>query len=188
MPRWLLARMRDFALAVETIALGLAVHRRGSALSPVVRDVLGDALWWRWWCGGWLRSRRQSGCRGVRRWHSYSASPSNSASCSVCQRSTRSAGRLRDTLCSEPDLTPAILSRTPPGYLRQCSSKEPPNAVAPTSASVWVREQSANSRCRRHRCCANIQLGPARTEFADSPLGEGRPAGYDGTRYDKQPR
>jgi Protein of unknown function (DUF2809) len=45
MPRWLRARMRYFALAVGTMALGLAVHRRGSLLSPTVRDVLGDALW-----------------------------------------------------------------------------------------------------------------------------------------------
>lgn len=44
-PRWLLARMRYVALAVGTIALGLAVHWRGGALSPVVRDVLGDAMW-----------------------------------------------------------------------------------------------------------------------------------------------
>jgi hypothetical protein len=33
------------ALAVATIAVGLAVHWRGGALSPMVRDVLGDALW-----------------------------------------------------------------------------------------------------------------------------------------------
>ena len=39
------ARMRYVALAVATIALGLAVHWRGGALSSVVRDVLGDALW-----------------------------------------------------------------------------------------------------------------------------------------------
>jgi len=45
MPRWLLPRTRYVALAVGTIALGLAVHWRGDALSPVVRDVLGDALW-----------------------------------------------------------------------------------------------------------------------------------------------
>jgi hypothetical protein len=45
MPRWLFARTRYVALAVGTIALGLAVHGRGDALSPVVRDVLGDALW-----------------------------------------------------------------------------------------------------------------------------------------------
>ena len=45
MPRWLLARTRYVALAVGTISLGLAVHGRGDALSPVVRDVLGDALW-----------------------------------------------------------------------------------------------------------------------------------------------
>jgi hypothetical protein len=31
--------------AVGTIAIGLAVHRSGDALTPVVRDVLGDALW-----------------------------------------------------------------------------------------------------------------------------------------------
>jgi hypothetical protein len=45
MPRWLLARMRYVALAVGTIVVGLAVHWHGGALSPVVRDVLGDALW-----------------------------------------------------------------------------------------------------------------------------------------------
>ena len=33
------------ALAVGTIAAGLAVHVGGSALSPALRDVLGDALW-----------------------------------------------------------------------------------------------------------------------------------------------
>jgi len=38
-------RARYVALAVATIAVGLAVHWRGGALSPVVRDVLGDALW-----------------------------------------------------------------------------------------------------------------------------------------------
>ena len=37
--------MRYLALAVGTMALGLAVHRRGGILSPAVRDVLGDALW-----------------------------------------------------------------------------------------------------------------------------------------------
>jgi Protein of unknown function (DUF2809) len=37
--------MRYVALAVGTIVLGLAVHGRGGALSPVVRDVVGDALW-----------------------------------------------------------------------------------------------------------------------------------------------
>ena len=45
MPDWLRARTRYFALAVGSIALGLTVHLRGDALSPVVRDVLGDALW-----------------------------------------------------------------------------------------------------------------------------------------------
>jgi Protein of unknown function (DUF2809)/Peptidase family S58 len=48
MPRWLLgldARMRYFALAVGTMALGLAVHWGGGALSPALRDILGDALW-----------------------------------------------------------------------------------------------------------------------------------------------
>lgn len=57
-PRWfhgflgLHARLRYFALAVGTMALGLAVHRGGGALSPAVRDVLGDALWaamLSWW-------------------------------------------------------------------------------------------------------------------------------------------
>lgn len=45
MARWLRARTRYVALAVGTILLGLAVHLRGGALSPVARDILGDALW-----------------------------------------------------------------------------------------------------------------------------------------------
>ncbi len=38
-------RSRYLALTAATIALGLAVHFRGGALPPAVRDVLGDALW-----------------------------------------------------------------------------------------------------------------------------------------------
>jgi len=38
-------RARYVALTVATIVVGLVVHWRGGALSPVVRDVLGDALW-----------------------------------------------------------------------------------------------------------------------------------------------
>ena len=38
-------RRRYAAFALGTIVVGLAVHLRGSALSPGVRDVLGDALW-----------------------------------------------------------------------------------------------------------------------------------------------
>lgn len=38
-------RLTFVALALSTIAVGLAVHRRGTLLSPTVRDVLGDALW-----------------------------------------------------------------------------------------------------------------------------------------------
>jgi hypothetical protein len=41
----LFARARYVALAVVTIVLGLAVHWHGDVLSPVTRDVLGDALW-----------------------------------------------------------------------------------------------------------------------------------------------
>jgi hypothetical protein len=40
-----LARIHYVALALATLALGLAVHWRGDALSNVARDVLGDALW-----------------------------------------------------------------------------------------------------------------------------------------------
>lgn len=33
------------ALALATIAVGLLVHEQGTALGPVARDVLSDALW-----------------------------------------------------------------------------------------------------------------------------------------------
>jgi Protein of unknown function (DUF2809) len=39
------ARLSYLALALATIALGLLVHLRGSALPAAARDVLGDALW-----------------------------------------------------------------------------------------------------------------------------------------------
>jgi hypothetical protein len=45
MARWPLTRTRYVVLAVGTIAIGLAAHRGAGVLSPVVRDVLGDALW-----------------------------------------------------------------------------------------------------------------------------------------------
>jgi len=38
-------RIRYAALAAATIAVGLLVHFRGSALGAVMRDMLGDALW-----------------------------------------------------------------------------------------------------------------------------------------------
>ena len=38
-------RLRSATLAVTAIFVGLAVHRAGFGLNPVVRDMLGDALW-----------------------------------------------------------------------------------------------------------------------------------------------
>jgi len=35
----------DLVLAIGTIAVGLIVHLSGNLLPPIVRDVLGDALW-----------------------------------------------------------------------------------------------------------------------------------------------
>ena len=43
--RGLRGRARYLALTAATIVLGLVTHRRGGALSLVVRDVLSDALW-----------------------------------------------------------------------------------------------------------------------------------------------
>ena len=54
MPLRLRARAPYVALALVTIALGLAVHLGGAALGPAARDVLGDALWAAmvaWWIG-----------------------------------------------------------------------------------------------------------------------------------------
>jgi hypothetical protein len=47
-------RAAFLALACATIAAGLVVHLRGTALGPVIQDVLGDALWAMmiaWWVG-----------------------------------------------------------------------------------------------------------------------------------------
>lgn len=46
------ARVAYAALAIATIAVGLAVHLGGVPMPPVVRDVVGDALWaamLTWW-------------------------------------------------------------------------------------------------------------------------------------------
>jgi hypothetical protein len=54
-------RTRYLGLAFGTIACGLAVHWRGSALPPDVRDVLGDALWAAmmvWWISAALPAGR----------------------------------------------------------------------------------------------------------------------------------
>lgn len=55
MPAWLRIRLPYVALAVATIAIGLAVHIGGRAvLDRIVRDVTGDALWammMAWWLG-----------------------------------------------------------------------------------------------------------------------------------------
>jgi hypothetical protein len=38
-------RASYLALAVATIVVGLAVHWHGASLGPVLRDIVGDALW-----------------------------------------------------------------------------------------------------------------------------------------------
>ena len=46
--------MTYVGLAAATIALGLWVHRGGTALGPIARDIVGDALWaamMAWWIG-----------------------------------------------------------------------------------------------------------------------------------------
>jgi hypothetical protein len=47
-------RLTYVALALSTIAIGLAEHRGGGSLGATVRDVVGDALWAAmivWWLG-----------------------------------------------------------------------------------------------------------------------------------------
>jgi hypothetical protein len=54
MAPWLRTRAPYVALALGTIALGLAVHWRGGAIGAAAQDVLGDALWATmiaWWVG-----------------------------------------------------------------------------------------------------------------------------------------
>ena len=63
MPLRLRSRAFYIALAVGTIVVGLAVHLHGAALSPVARDVLGDALWAAmvyWWIGAAVPTVRLS--------------------------------------------------------------------------------------------------------------------------------
>jgi hypothetical protein len=57
------SRIVYVALALGTIVVGLAVHLHGAALSPVARDVLGDALWAAmiaWWVGAAAPTARLS--------------------------------------------------------------------------------------------------------------------------------
>src|SRR4051812_25354079 len=56
-----MSRMTYVGAAVATIAIGLLVHMRGSALGPVAQDVLGDALWAAmiaWWAGAFFPGAR----------------------------------------------------------------------------------------------------------------------------------
>lgn len=60
-------RLTFVVLAVAAIAVGLLVHLRGTALGPVARDVLGDALWAAmiaWWLGA-LAPRAPLGVRSA---------------------------------------------------------------------------------------------------------------------------
>src|SRR3954464_10787450 len=62
-----MSRVTYIAAAVATIAIGLLVHLRGTALGPVARDVLGDALWAAmiaWWAGA-LAPRTRLSVRGA---------------------------------------------------------------------------------------------------------------------------
>ncbi|HTE45337.1 MAG TPA: DUF2809 domain-containing protein [Gemmatimonadaceae bacterium] len=48
------SRLSFLAMALLTIGVGLVVHWRGGAVSPALRDKLGDALWammMAWWVG-----------------------------------------------------------------------------------------------------------------------------------------
>ena len=56
------------ALALGTIAVGLIVHWRATALPPTVRDILGDALWAMmvaWWMGALAPDMRLGGRSGL---------------------------------------------------------------------------------------------------------------------------
>lgn len=55
-------------MALGTIAVGLAVHWRATALSLAVRDVLGDALWAMmvaWWIGALAPEMRPGSRAGL---------------------------------------------------------------------------------------------------------------------------
>jgi hypothetical protein len=57
------ARVVFVVLALVTIGAGLAVYLRGTALSPALRDILGDALWAMmitWWIAALMPARRAS--------------------------------------------------------------------------------------------------------------------------------
>ena len=61
-------RLPYVALALGTIVLGLGIHERGTALGPVARDVLGDALWAVmivWWLGALAPGARPATRGGV---------------------------------------------------------------------------------------------------------------------------
>ena len=61
------ARVRFASLAVATVAVGLALHWRGTFVPAVLRDVLGDALWAMmigWWIGA-LAPRMRAGRRAA---------------------------------------------------------------------------------------------------------------------------
>lgn len=60
-------RLGFIASALTTIAIGLVAHSRATPLSPIVRDVLGDALW-AMMIGWWLGALAPVAPAGVRAW------------------------------------------------------------------------------------------------------------------------
>ena len=62
------ARLGFVALALGTIAVGLAVHWRGTLLPPTLGDPLGDALWAMmigWWIGALAPATRPAPRAGL---------------------------------------------------------------------------------------------------------------------------
>jgi len=62
------ARLGFVALALGTIAVGLAVHWRGTLLPATLRDLLGDALWAMmiaWWIGALAPNTRLTSRAGL---------------------------------------------------------------------------------------------------------------------------
>ena len=145
MPRWLHARMWYVALAVGTMALGLAVHWFGTALSPAVRDVLGDALWAAmvtWWIAAAAPAIRLPRRAAVALAFCFAVEFSqlfHAPALDAIRRTT--AGHL--VLGSGFD--PRDFAAYAAGVSRRCSSNGQSNAGAPTNRWAYVRAQASKT-------------------------------------------
>ena len=142
---------------------GLGVHTRGDALPPVVRDVIGDALWAAmvvWLIAAIAPVSRLPWRAGMALALCFAVEFSQS---DMCPCSTRSVGRLWDTWCSGAALNPAILPYAAGVLVAVLLERATEHRHSDKRAGI-VHEPWSNRPCTRRRRIGTLRL-PAENAY-----------------------